>query len=321
VADAWCHEAVIDLDEEMQRLSLRAVSVTLFGTDVTDQVEPIVAATGYLSERTVARGMSPFALPRWLPLPEHRRLERAQHDLEARVDALVDQRRDGAADRDDLVSLLLRATDPETGRPLTDVEVREQALVFLLAGHDTTSTSLTFALHLLARHPDVQDAVREEVRGVAGDRPLTAADAPDLELTRRVVDEAMRLYPPAYITSRLALRDTEVAGFDVARGGVVATSFWALHRHPDLWDAPEAFDPDRFLPETVKARDRYAYLPFGGGPRSCIGNHFALLEATLGVATIVRAWSLSSDVADVALRLGITLRPAEAVSVHVRAAT
>jgi cytochrome P450 len=318
VAD-WRDGALVDLAAEMQLMSLRSVGVTLFGTDVTDQVEPIVTATDYLSERVVARGLAPIAIPSWVPTPEHRRLAAAQHDLGRRVDALVAAQREGAAERDDLVALLLHATDPETGAPLTPVEVREQALVFLLAGNDTTSTALTFSLHLLARHPAIQDAVREEVRDTVVRGDLTAADAARFELTRRVVDEAMRLYPPAYITSRLALRDTAVAGYRVARGGVVATSFYALHRNPGVWDDPERFNPDRFLPAAVKERDRYAYLPFGGGPRSCIGNHFALLEATLGVASVIGRFSLESRTDHVPLNLGITLRPAAAVLAEVRA--
>ncbi len=149
---------------------------------------------------------------------------------------------------------------------------------------------------------------------------LTVEDAPRLELTRRVVDEALRLHPSAYITSRSAAHDTEVGGYAIPKGGVLATSFHALHRHPDLWPDPDRFDPDRFLPEAVKARDPYAYLPFGGGPRSCIGNHFALLEATLGIATVVDRVRLESRTDHVPVTLGITQRPSAPVRAAVRPA-
>lgn len=313
VVDAWPRGGVVDLDVEMQTSGLRSVSTTLFGTDVTDQVAPIVAATDAVSAAVVRRGTSPVRAPSWLPTRDVRTMARATAELRRRFDDLIDTRRADPDQGDDLLSLLLTVTDPETGEGLSHEEVRDQAGVMLLAGYDTTSTAMTFALHLLGHHPTWQDAVRDEVRSVLDGRPATTDDAPSLALTRRVVDEALRLHPSAYITSRSAARDTEVAGYAVPRGGVVATSFHALHRHPDLWPDPDRFDPDRFLPDAVKERDPYAYLPFGGGPRSCIGNHFALLEATLGVATVVASVRLESRTEHVPVTLGITQRPAAPV--------
>lgn len=317
VGSSWSDGARIDLDRQMQTLSLRSVSVTLFGMDATDEVEPIVAATGFLSGEVVARGLSPIRLPRWLPTRLHRRLDAAEEELARRVDAIVDLGRANPDDRDDLVSLLLRVTDPETGEGLSDLEIREQALVLLLAGYDTTSTALTFALHLLGQDPQVQERAREEVRDLLGDRDPTAEDAASLVYVRQVLDEAMRLYPSAYITSRLALQDTTVAGFDVPRASVAATSFYALHRNPRVWDDPDGFDPGRFDAERAKDRDPYAYLPFGGGPRSCIGNHFALLEATLALAVLLQGWRFTAETEEVPLTLGITLRPATPVLTQV----
>lgn len=321
VVATWPRGGTVDLDHQMQTVSLRSVSVTLFGTDVTDQVEPIVAATDAASAAVVRLGTSPLRLPPWVRTRDRRTVERAQADLRHRMDALIEQRRGALAaggDADDLLSLLLGVQDPETGEGLSHDEIRDQAGVMLLAGYDTTSTALTFALQLLGQHPDWQDAVRDEVRAVA--RPVTAADVPALVVTRRVVDEALRLHPSAYVTSRSAVRDTEVAGYAIPAGGIVATSFHALHRHPDLWPDPDRFDPDRFLPAAVRARDPYAYLPFGGGPRSCIGNHFALLEATLALATIVDAVRLDTITTRVPVTLGITQRPSAPVLVRVAAA-
>ena len=320
VVEAWPRDGEVDLDMQMQTVGLRSVSTTLFGTDVTDQVAAIVAATDAVSAATVRRGLAPIRPPAWVPTRDNRTIARASADLRRRFDDLIDQRRREGTDGDDLLSLLLTVEDPETGQGLSHDEIRDQAGVMLLAGYDTTSTAMTFALHLLGHHPQWQDAVRDEVRSVLDGRPATTDDAAALTLTRRVVDETLRLHPSAYITSRSATRDAEVGGHAIPAGGVVATSFHALHRHPDLWPDPDAFDPDRFLPEAVKARDSYAYLPFGGGPRSCIGNHFALLEATLGLATIVDRVRVESRSDRVPVRLGITQRPTQPVPARVRPA-
>lgn len=323
VVDTWPDDARVDLDQEMQTVSLRSVGLTLFGTDVTDQIAPIVAATDAVSAAVVRRGTSPVPMPAWLPLRDNRAIARGRADLQRRFDRMIEERRREGVAGDDLLSLLLTVEDPETGRGLDHEEVRDQAGVMLLAGYDTTSTAMTFALHLLGQHPDWQHAVREEVRGVLGapstdpDRRLTADDVGQLDVTRRVLDETMRLHPSAYITSRSALHDTEVGGYPVPAGSVVATSFHALHRHPDVWPDPDRFDPDRFLPERVAERDTYAHLPFGGGPRSCIGNHFALLEATLALATIVDQVAVGARTDHVPVTLGITQRPAAPVHTHV----
>ena len=313
VVDTWPRDGVIDLDTQMQTAGLRSVSVTLFGTDVTDQVAPIVQATDAVSAAVVRRGTSPLPVPAWIPTRDNRTIADATADLRRRFDDLIAARRRDPHQGDDLLSLLLTVEDPETGRGLSDEQIRDQAGVMLLAGYDTTSTAMTFALHLLGHHPAWQDAVRDEVRSVLDGRPARTDDASQLELTRRVVDEALRLHPSAYITSRSATCDVEVGGYAIPAGGVVATSFHALHRHPDLWRDPDRFDPDRFLPDAVKARDPYAYLPFGGGPRSCIGNHFALLEATLGLATVIDRVRLDARTDHVPVTLGITQRPAAPV--------
>ncbi len=318
VVDSWKDGAQIDLAHEMNRVSLQSVGVTLFGTDLTDTILPIVEAVDRLSGNVVIDGLLPIDIPSWVPSKRKRQRVEDEAEVERRVDAIVDAARArlaGAPDEpaNDFVTLLLTVEDPETGERLSDVEIREQALVFLLAGYDTTGTAMTFTLWLLARHPEWQSAVRDEARRVLGDRRATAADLGDLELTGRAINEALRLYPSAYISSRSATRDATIDGFHVAEGSVVTTSIWGVHHDADIWPDPERFDPDRFLPDAVKARDSYAWLPFGGGPRSCIGNHFAMLEATLGVASIIRDVELSSDLDDPAVRLGITMRPDEPI--------
>lgn len=315
VLDSWVGRTEVDLVREMERVTLGSVSRALFGTDATAEVAPIVAATDTLSYITVARGMAPVRSPRWLPTPRNRTYRQVRADLQARVAAIVAAHQ-RTSDGDDLIAHLQAAVDPETGERFSPEEVMEQAVVFLLAGYDTTSTALTFALHLLAGHPAEQEAARTEVVTVLGDRSPSPADLPSLEQVRRCLLEAMRLYPPAWITGRAAEVDTTVAGYRVSAGSAVLTPFSVLHVNPRIWPDPHRFDPSRFTLEATKARDRYAYLPFGGGPRSCIGDHFALLEATMALAATLQRWRLHGDGRRVPTRAGITQRAAEPVPVR-----
>ena len=182
----------------------------------------------------------------------------------------------------------------DEGSSLTDTEVRDQVLIFLLAGHETTSTALTYALHLLGRHPDVQRRVRAEVETIAGERALTAQDVPALEYTTMVLKETMRLYPSAPFLGRRAVQDDQIGGYHIPAGADVVLAPWITHRHPAFWDQPERFDPDRFTPEREKARHRYAWFPFGGGPRACIGQHFSMLESVIALATLVRDFDFAA---------------------------
>jgi cytochrome P450 len=178
--------------------------------------------------------------------------------------------------------------------------------VFLIAGHDTTATTLTYALWALGHHPDLQDRVADEV-GALGDRPLNVRDVPGLPFTVQVVHESLRLCPPAAALARFATRDTVVDGFRIERGTNVLVGIYAMHRDPSLWNDPETFDPDRFSAERSRGRDRWQFLPFGAGSRSCIGDHFAMLEATLGLASIVRRCRVSSLAAGFPLALPFTM--------------
>lgn len=318
VAAGWSHGAQLELVDEMEKVTLGSVSRALFGTDVTSEVAPIVEATDWLSGEMVRRGQSLWVPPRSWPTPRNRRRQRLEEELRTRTDRIVARAAEAGGDREDLVARLHGAVDPETGEPIPPSEILEQALVFLLAGYDTTSTALAMTLHLLGAQPQLQDAIRAEVERVVGDGTPSAEHVDDLELTQRCLYEGMRLYPPAYITSRTASEDTTVDGWQVPAGAVLVTPFAVLHRHEDHWPDPERFDPDRFRPAAVKARDRYAYLPFGGGPRSCIGERFAVMEATLALAVLLRRFALTTDGGRVPMRYGITQRAAAPVAASVR---
>jgi cytochrome P450 len=301
----------VDLHSEMTRVTLRVVGRAVFGTDVDHMIPIFKDSVPYLSKRAFQRGVMPLRVPSGWPTPGNRTAKRYKDRIYAVVDDLIASRRRNPTEGDDLVNLLLRAQDPEGGQGLSDDEVRDQALIFLMAGHETTATSLTFTFHLLGHHPDVQRRVHEEVDRVLGAGPLTLEGVRDLAYTTMVIKEAMRLYPAAHATARTPVADDRIGGYRIpAQTSTVVVSPWVTHRHPAFWDDPERFDPERFTPEAEKARHRYAYFPFGGGPRACIGSYFSMLEATIVTGIVMRAFDVETDPAPVPLFTGITLRPA-----------
>ena len=302
--------AGVDAHAEMVRLTLRVVGRSIFG----DQVEPAVAvldsAFPVLNHHTFRRAMSPVATPASWPTPGNRKAARARQALYGVVDDLIARQVQAGANGQDLVSRLLSARDADTGEPMDAQQVRDEALIFLLAGHETTSTALTSTLHLLSRHPGEQARVHEELDAVLGGRPPAAADLPALPYTAMAIKEAMRLYPPAYALGRRSEAETEIGGYVIPAGSDVLVSQYATHRHPRFWHDAERFDPSRFAPEREQARHPHAYFPFGAGPRACIGSQFAMLEAVIAVAVLLQHCNLRSELAHIPIdTAGITLRP------------
>jgi cytochrome P450 len=283
----------VDLDPFTRRLTLQVLGRSVLGQDLGPRAEAMAGDFATLLEYFTDRGIAPVRVPARLPTPANRRFARARERFFAVIDEAVDQCRRDPDHPAELIRLLLDARDPETGRPLTLEDIRGELSAFLIAGHDTTATTLCHSLWALGRDQSLQDRVAAEAAGL-GDRPLDADDVPALGLTTRVIHESLRLCPPAAVVARLAVRDVIVDGWRVPAGTNVVVGIMALHTDPALWSDPHRFDPDRFLPEHSRGRDRWQYLPFGAGPRSCIGDHFAMLEATLGLATIVRAVRVES---------------------------
>lgn len=311
LAAAWraAPGPTVELVGEMHRFALRVVGRILFGTDVEKAFDVIERTLPPLQEYSLKRGFSPLKAPRTWPTPANRRAARHQAELYALCDGIIDSRRD-REDRDDLVTLLVHAENAEDGSLDAD-ELREQVLIFLLAGHETTATALAFALHLLARHPEEQRRVREEVDrvlGGPGGRAPTAADMDELSYLTMVLKEAMRLYPSAPVIGRRSVADAEIEGVRIPAGADILVSPWVTHRHPDYWPDPERFDPSRFTPEAEASRPRYAWFPFGGGPRACIGQHLSMLESVLGLAVLLREFAFEdAEAGEVPLGAGITL--------------
>jgi cytochrome P450 len=287
LADRWALGAAVDLDAECRGLTLRALGHSILATDLADRTEMVGAALRIGGKWAADRALRPVNPPRWWPTRGQRRARAASASLHAFAAEILDACRADPARDAPLVRALMQTTDPQTGQPLSDRAICDELVLFLLAGHDTTSTVLTYALWALGHRAELQQRVAAEAEAV-GDRRLTHEDVPRLRYTMQVLHEAMRLCPPAPAVGRTVMADIEVDGYRLPAGTAAIVAIYAMHRDPALWEDPLRFDPDRFSPERSKGRDRWQYLPFGGGPRGCIGDHFAMLEATLALATILR---------------------------------
>ncbi len=284
----------VDLDVECRRIAMQSLGRSVLGIDLNERADTIADCMHVASSYTADRALRPVRAPRWMPTPARRRARASVASMRKITDEMVRASRADPTRDAPLVQALLSASDPQTGLPISDEDISNDLLIFMLAGHDTTATALTYSLWVLGHHPDIQDRVAAEAAAI-GDRELTPDDVPALGYTVQVLHEALRLCPPAAGVARLATRDIAVDGYRVEAGSLVAVGIYALHHDPDLWPNPMEFDPDRFSPENVKARGRWQFLPFLGGGRPCIGEHFARLETTLALATIVRAMEIRSS--------------------------
>lgn len=292
-ADSWRAGGEIDAGREMTRMALAIAGETLLGADVGSEADEIGAA---LTDAMALfdRIHNPFGpLLDRLPVPATLRMRRARQRLDATIYRAIAQRRRSGEDRPDLLGMLLAARDDEgDGGGMTDLQLRDELLTLFLAGHETTANALAWTWHLLAAHPDAEARLHAELRDVLGGCAPTAADVPRLAYTRAVLAEAMRLFPPAWTIGREPVADFDAGGFRVRAGSIVLVSPWVVHRDPRWWPDPLAYRPERWTAEMEAALPRFAYFPFGGGPRKCIGEGFAWMEGVLALATIARRWRL-----------------------------
>jgi cytochrome P450 len=282
--------SVVDVDAAMMVATLEVVGAALFGADLTADADVLTAATVSALDLVVARARAPWTPPLAVPTPGNLAMRAALRRLDGAVDRMVaDRRRQGGPERSgrpaDMLDLLL------AGGVLDDRAVRDEVVTFVVAGHETVASALTWAWHLLSQAPDVDAALAAEAAAVLGDRPVAVADLPRLPLARQVVDETLRLFPPAWLITRKARQPDVLAGHEIPAGALVIVSPWLVHRHHSAWADPERFDPARFAGPLDPVR-RGAYLPFGAGPRMCIGKDFALVEATLLLASLSREFAL-----------------------------
>ncbi|HEY4242527.1 MAG TPA: cytochrome P450 [Kofleriaceae bacterium] len=305
----WSPGDRVDLASELMEMTLAIAGKTLFGADVRGDAEAVAEGLELGMRAMVENLTSPVQLGYKWPLPRHNRMRKAVKLLDEVVYRLIREGRAAGTDRGDVLSMLLLARDEGDGTGLTDAQVRDEVMTLLLAGHETTANTLTWTWYELGRNPAVYARMQQELAEVLGDRPVTTDDLPNLPYTAAVIDESMRLHPPAYMIGREAQRDVQVGGHTLPAKSVVAVYIRGMHRRAEYFPAPLAFSPERMLPDAKKARPRHYYLPFGAGPRVCIGSHFALMEAQLCLAAMAQAAKIRTLSSFVRPEPLVTLRP------------
>jgi cytochrome P450 len=302
----------LDANQLMMRLTLAIVNKTLFDADVTNDA-PKVAAALEVILNNMDRLLNPFTeIMNMLPLPSTLRLRGATETLNTIVYRIIAERRASAEDRGDLLSIFLTAQDDEAGgRGMSDKQIRDECLTLFIAGHETTANALAWTLYLLAKNTDWIHKAQNEIKNVTAGNPVAAKHFPQFKTLYNIFAEALRLYPPAWTISREASVDTAVGGYRIAAGTTIVMSQWVMHRHPQYWSEAGKFDPNRFLPENEQGRPKFAYFPFGGGVRQCIGDQFAWMEGVLVLAVLLQKFSpeLATPGYEADIHAMITLRP------------
>ena len=305
-----------DIHAEMMRVTLAIAAKTLFGAEVSDETHAVAEAMEVMQANFLERFNSLLPLPLWIPTPANLRMHRAVKQLDRVLYRIIGERRKHSAPSGsdvaagDLLSLLLQARDEEGGGGMSDQQLRDEAMTLFLAGHETTALTLSWTWYLLAQNPQAQETLCAELDAVLQGRTPTVDDWPKLKFTERVALEAMRLYSPAYVIGREAIVDCAIAGYRVPRGTTLLISQWVVHRDPRFWDEPDLFRPERWGEERIRTMPKFAYFPFGGGPRVCIGQQFAMMELVLILATIAQKFRFRLQPgATVTPYASFTLRP------------
>ncbi len=310
---------ILDVAEEMMQVTLAIIVRTMFGADIAADLPTAMSAFRTALTYIDRRSFTLFDVHGRFPTRTRRQFHQAVATLDRIIYRIIEQRRRANTQQDDLLGMLLAARDPESGQGMDDKQLRDEVMTIFFAGHETTAVTLSWVWYLLSTHPDVGRRVYDEIMQVVGDRDPTAADLERLTFTRQVLDETLRLYPPAWIFVRMAAQEDVLDGYLIPAGASVMLSPYVTHRLPDIWPHPEGFDPERFAPGKERTRPRFAYIPFGGGPRKCIGNRFAIMEAMVVMALVLQRFDLEL-VPEVAVqpRPLVTLRPHPGVPVRLR---
>jgi cytochrome P450 len=298
LAEAWESAArtgaPFNAAKAFTRMTMNVLVRALFGSGLDPaETERVAQAFTYVNGYML-KGMSTNSLPQWVPVPGRAQYREAIRTVDEIVFRVLERGRHSAAMEDSLLSLLLHATDEETGKAMTDAQLRDEAVAIFVAGYETTSSGLAWAFHFLTQQPEAAQRLQAEVDAVLGSRRPTFADLQQLTYTRGVLQEALRMYPPSYWIPRTATEDDELDGYRIPAGTLVAVLTYILHHHPEVWESPERFDPDRFKPERSAGRHKQAWIPFGTGQRQCIGKEFALMEGQLILARVAQRFQASA---------------------------
>lgn len=319
MVDRWSAQKTseIDIDKEMMALTLRIVGESLLSTDLSDDTDEVGSAVTTLLHGMMKRITLPVQIPLTIPTPMNRRLRSALDNLDAVIFRIIRERRTSEAGERDLLDMLIAARDEETGEAMTDQQLRDELITMVLAGHETTSNALTWTFGLLSRHPAVEEKLMAEIDTVLSDRDPTLDDLPQLAYTEAVIKESMRLYPPVWAVARSVTREDQIGGYTLPAGAIVFISPYVLHRDARFWPNPEGFRPERFIGDAAKDHHKHAYLPFIFGPRQCIGAGFAMLEAQLILATVLRRYALHLVAGQrIVPQAEVTLRPRYGMRMH-----
>ena len=317
--DQWKEGQTVDIHHEMERLALWIAVKTLLNVDMTDELRDISQANSVMMEDFNRRFETALPLPRWLPTPHNLRARAAMKVLDDIVLRIISERRAGGGGEGDLLSILLNARDEDDGLAMTDRQLRDEVMTMFMAGHETTANVLTWTWWLLANHPEVEAKLCAELEEVLAGRSPNAADLPRLTYAERIIKESMRLYPPAFALGRQATAPCVLGGYQLPAGATVLMSQWVTHRDPRWFDDPLKFDPDRWTEDFEKTMPRFGYFPFGGGPRTCIGNGFAMMETMLVLAAIAPRFRFDTVVDHpVEPWPAITLRPKHGIKMVVK---
>lgn len=309
--DAWKDGEERIITQDMMSIALGIISKTMFSMDFKEGYDVLGGPIESAMRIAVKRMRTLLRLPLWVPTKSNREYKKAVRTLDDVIYAIIGKRREDLEKPEDMLGILLDAKDDDDGLGMTDRQVRDELMTIFLAGHETTANALSWTLFLLSQHPEIENKLFEEINTVIGNRPPSPGDFMKLTYTQNIIWESMRLYPPAFVTGREVEEDVEINGYPFKKGDVILVSQYVMHRKPEYFHDPQSFKPERFENDFVKTIPAYAYFPFGGGPRVCIGNHFALMEAVLVLATIAQRYKLriAPDHHEVKPLPSITLRP------------
>ncbi len=308
----------IDITEYMNEVTLDIVAAALFSSNVSDKMEIIRNSLTVANEFAISRIKKPIGWPLWMPVPSNLNFRKAGRELDNIIYSFIESRRNEKEKPNDLLSMLMDAVDEETGERMSNLQLRDECMTIFLAGHETTSLALSWFWMLMDEHPEEENKLREELKTVLNGRTPEFADIPKLKYTKQLIEETMRLYPPAWTIGRKSLQADEIDGYKVSPEQNMMLMTYQVHRHPDYWSEPDKFMPERFSDENAKHIKKFAYFPFGGGPRLCIGNSFAMMEMQLVIATLAQRFKFRrTETHEIIKDALVTMRPKDGIKMRI----